>query len=411
MIFKGKRRQGIPYFISNDISKKLERVELSEKFMNENWFQKLIFENPQILPVDSIEIGFSPLISVGREISTDVGFIDNLFISPNGYLTIVEAKLWRNPEAKREVVGQIIDYAKELTTWSFERLNNAIKKRTGKQLLELIDDFQQISESEKSVLIDNIQRNLERGRFLLLIAGDGIRESVEEMIEYLSKSAQLQFTLGLVELQLFRNPNREDEYIVIPNLITRTREITRAVIRIENKNPNAKISVESDFQETDSPKKQLRGTITELDLLEQLEANTSLEIVTFVKNIIKNAISKNLEIDWNLGSFAIKFLDPSGSGIKISLLVVDRKGKIYLIQSGEQLKRLGYNQKIAYNYASETAKLFKNLSQHKTNLDTWNKYGKIQDLKAVYDQFEEQMDIYIESVTQENQAVASTRYN
>ena len=28
---------------------------------------------------------------------------------------LIECKLWRNPEARREVVGQILDYAKVLT--------------------------------------------------------------------------------------------------------------------------------------------------------------------------------------------------------------------------------------------------------------------------------------------------------
>ncbi len=43
-------------------------------------------------------------------------------VYPRGYLTIVETKLWRNPEARREVVGQIVDYAKELSTWDVEEL-------------------------------------------------------------------------------------------------------------------------------------------------------------------------------------------------------------------------------------------------------------------------------------------------
>ncbi len=33
---------------------------------------------------------------------------------------LVEAKLWRNPEARRKVIGQILDYAKELSRWNYE---------------------------------------------------------------------------------------------------------------------------------------------------------------------------------------------------------------------------------------------------------------------------------------------------
>ena len=58
--------------------------------------------------------GFSPPRTVGREVLTAAGLIDVLYVSPAGLVTIVETKLWRNPEARREVVGQILDYAKEL---------------------------------------------------------------------------------------------------------------------------------------------------------------------------------------------------------------------------------------------------------------------------------------------------------
>ena len=177
MINKGNRQQGSPYFISSDNSLKLERVPLIEKHFSENWLQKLIHENPQILPIDEIESGFAPLISIGREISTSVGYIDNLYISPNGYLTLVETKLWRNPEAKREVVGQILDYAKELTTWSFSKLNESIKQSNeifqnkSKGIIDLIKEFDLIEESDEQIIIDNIERNLKRGRLLLLIVG------------------------------------------------------------------------------------------------------------------------------------------------------------------------------------------------------------------------------------------------
>ena len=215
MIEKGNRSQGMPFSVSDHSTKKLERISLTEKVLQENWLQELIQANPQILPIDSIEVGFAPLLSLGREIPTKVGYIDNLFISPNGYLTIVETKLWRNPEAKREVVGQIIDYAKELTNWTFDDLNNAVKKCNPKKLdiIEINEEFEPIEEHERSVLIDNIERNLKRGRFLLLIVGDGIRESVEDMIDYLSNTAQLLFTLGLVELQIYKDPFNDNSLI------------------------------------------------------------------------------------------------------------------------------------------------------------------------------------------------------
>jgi hypothetical protein len=39
-------------------------------------------------------------------------------VTPSGLPVLVECKLWRNPQARHQVVSQILDYAKELSRWS-----------------------------------------------------------------------------------------------------------------------------------------------------------------------------------------------------------------------------------------------------------------------------------------------------
>ena len=410
MINKGNRQQGTPYFISETNSFQLERIPLNEKHFQENWLQKIIHKNPQILPIDDIESGFAPLISLGREISTSVGYIDNLYISPNGYLTIVETKLWRNPEAKREVVGQIIDYAKELTNWNFTKLNDGVKNSSqlynnnSKGIIELIKDFENIEEHEEYKIIDNIERNLKRGRFLLLIVGDGIRESVEEMVDFLSNTPQIQFTLGLVELQFYKNPNVEGELIAIPNLITRTREITRAIVKIEN-STNGNVTIETDFIEEKVKPITARTTITEDDFFEQLQQNTDYESAEFAKHILATVKEKGYFVEWRQGAFVAKILDPNGSGSKITLFVTDRKGLFYLMQSGDQLKRLGMSNDISLIYAKNTSELVKGLFPHPNHPDCWNKYATIKEIKPVFPEFMNEVDNYVENIIDQQKSI------
>ena len=410
MINKGNRQQGTPYFISETNSFQLERIPLNEKHFQENWLQKIIHKNPQILPIDDIESGFAPLISLGREISTSVGYIDNLYISPNGYLTIVETKLWRNPESKREVVGQIIDYAKELTNWNFTKLNDGVKKSSqlynnnSKGIIELIKDFENIEEHEEYKIIDNIERNLKRGRFLLLIVGDGIRESVEEMVDFLSNTPQIQFTLGLVELQFYKNPNVEGELIAIPNLITRTREITRAIVKIEN-STNGNVTIETDFIEEKVKPITARTTITEDDFFEQLQQNTDYESAEFAKHILATVKEKGYFVEWRQGAFVAKILDPNGSGSKITLFVTDRKGLFYLMQSGDQLKRLGMSNDISLIYAKNTSQLVKGLFPHPNHPDCWNKYATIKEIKPVFPEFMNEVDNYVENIIDQQKSI------
>jgi hypothetical protein len=67
----------------------------------------LIFDHPTILPVAEFEPGIGRVIAVAKEVHLPgAGFIDVLLISEHGRLIAVECKLWRNPQARREVVGR-----------------------------------------------------------------------------------------------------------------------------------------------------------------------------------------------------------------------------------------------------------------------------------------------------------------
>src|ERR1700749_185485 len=61
---------------------------------------------------------FSGAVPICRELNPPAGPSDNFMVTPSGLPVLVECKLWRNPEARREVVTQILDYAKELSRWS-----------------------------------------------------------------------------------------------------------------------------------------------------------------------------------------------------------------------------------------------------------------------------------------------------
>ena len=125
-------------FSDGDDLVKLRRISHDDRAFNESFIQDLVLRHPDVLPAAELDETKSPLVPIGSEIATDVGPIDALFVSPSGGITIVEAKLWRNPESRREVVGQIIDYAQNLSTWSYERLDKTCRQATGRSLWELV---------------------------------------------------------------------------------------------------------------------------------------------------------------------------------------------------------------------------------------------------------------------------------
>ncbi len=119
------RTSGTPHMVGGSGSAiALERVKFVDAKMKEGFLQELLHESPALLPVASFDEHFGPLASLGREIMG----IDNLFISPAGRLTVVETKLWRNPQATRRVLAQILDYAARLSKLGFEELEATCRR-------------------------------------------------------------------------------------------------------------------------------------------------------------------------------------------------------------------------------------------------------------------------------------------
>jgi hypothetical protein len=144
---------------------------------------------------------------------------------------LVECKLWRNPEARREVVGQILDYAKVLSRWSFSDLQREVNSRTGMGPNALLGLVRAADPNVDEIqFTDAVTANLRRGRFLLLILGDGVREDVEAIASYLQAHAGLHFTFGLVEFPVYRLPG--GERLVAPRVVTRTTSIVRNVVAV-----------------------------------------------------------------------------------------------------------------------------------------------------------------------------------
>jgi hypothetical protein len=129
------------------------------------------------------------------------------------------------------VVGQILDYSKELTRWSASDLQREVSrrlKRSGNVMLELLREAGH--DIDEIAFNDALTHNLRRGRFLLLIVGDGIREGVEAITEYLQAHAGLHFTLGLVELPVYAVS--DGSQIIVPRVLARTQTIMRTVVSV-----------------------------------------------------------------------------------------------------------------------------------------------------------------------------------
>lgn len=199
---------------------------------DESWLRDTLAAVPEIIPIAEIDASYGPLVPLCRELRTDAGPVDLAFINPDGLLTLVECKLWRNPEARRKVVAQVLDYARSIARWTYADLQREVAKAThmpGNVPFALVQAKH--PGLEEPAFVDAVARSMRSGRFLLLVAGDGIREDVGAIAELINRNAALGFSFGLIEVALF---NFGTGLVIQPRTLARTLTIERTVVIVRD---------------------------------------------------------------------------------------------------------------------------------------------------------------------------------
>jgi hypothetical protein len=342
------------------------RLDRGEIQHDEGWLQKLIFRFPQVLPVHELEPGFSRLVPVCLELPTPAGYVDNLYLTGTGDLVMVECKLWRNPEARREVVAQIIDYANGMASWTYTDLQDAVQRAStadaGRPASTLYELVEEAGETDEAGFVDAVSRNLRLGRILLLIVGDGIREGVESLWEFLQLHAGFHFTLGIVEMPVFRLP--DGGFIVQPRVLARTVNIERGIVRMVD----GHTAIEAPTSGTGAHAVGRRTSISQdrlLELLAKQEPNLPAALQSFMdraKNlgVVLEAATKSLQIRWQSPddlSFALAGISERGELLTYNVnWVPDGIGHIELAHE--------YLEKIAALIGGEVRKTVKPANWH-----------------------------------------------
>jgi len=191
------------------------KVAESIKAKAEAELQKLLIESPSLIPIDEIREGVSPLVFAVSEFGLPgSGNTDVIAFSPDGDIAIVECKLATNPEAKRKVIGQILEYAAYLWKMSFDDLNSRIQRMKGKNLIELVRESV-AGEWDEETFLTGIKQSLMSGSFILIIVVDEINEELKRIIRYINECSESAFSLHALEMRRFRVEGIE---VLVPHL-------------------------------------------------------------------------------------------------------------------------------------------------------------------------------------------------
>jgi hypothetical protein len=214
---------------------------------NEAWLRDTLFDHPDLLPLRDIDPSFGPLIPLCKELRTEAGPLDIAFINQHGRLTLVECKLWRNPEARRKVVAQVLDYARAISSWTYSDLQRRVSAALGRQGNVPFELARAKNPGlNEQQFVDDTALAMRSGRFLLLIAGDGIREDVSAITELVNRNAASGFAFGLVEVALY---GFEDGGLAIqPRAIVKTQVIERTVVIVRETGQANPVPVVDEFE-------------------------------------------------------------------------------------------------------------------------------------------------------------------
>lgn len=202
-----------------------------EQFNSEDKLQELVAKYPKLLSGEQMDPE-NPRrwILVGREqgIADDIDgghrwSLDHLLIDQDAVPTMVEAKLSKNPESRRAVIGQMMDYAAHATqTWDATGIRYDFEERCKSEGLDPSEEIATLLDSDDEPDADkfweDVGTNLRAARLRLLFVADSIPSELARVVEFLNEQMPRTEVLAVEIKQSSGQPGR----ILVPRVIGRT---------------------------------------------------------------------------------------------------------------------------------------------------------------------------------------------
>ncbi len=185
------------------------RLVESAAYGNETALQNLLAESPGLISIDEVRPDASPLVFAVREFSLPIGSIDLLAFTAGGDMAVIECKLAANPEVKRKVIGQVLEYGAGLWEMSYAELDEAIRMRLGDNLAELVKKTANDPAWDEERFRGNVAAGLANGNFMLIIVVDEINDELARIVRFINVCGSPSFEFAALEMRRFQAENAE----------------------------------------------------------------------------------------------------------------------------------------------------------------------------------------------------------
>ena len=152
----------------------------------------ILDRDPEALPL----AGQPELIVVGQQVWTGSGKADVIAVERGGRPVIIEAKLHKNPEARRQVVAQTLEYAALLhrrTVDDFEKILEKSLRESGHSSLA-----DAIGEDDDEQFYKELADHLARGSFRIVFLLDRAPDVLVKLVGYLETITEDRIIVDLV---------------------------------------------------------------------------------------------------------------------------------------------------------------------------------------------------------------------
>jgi hypothetical protein len=162
----------------------------------------LVAAQPDVLGGEQIDSN-SPRrwLLVSREMgvpddsSADRWSVDLVFLDQDGVATLVEVKRSSDSRIRREVVGQMLDYAANVTVhWPTDRIRSVFEGRCREddkdpdlRLRELLDGDSKADKLDTAGFWHSVESNLRANRIRMLFVSDSIPSELQRIVEFLNE--------------------------------------------------------------------------------------------------------------------------------------------------------------------------------------------------------------------------------
>ena len=153
----------------------------------------ILSRDPRALPL----AGQPELTVVGQQVRIENGEADVIAVERGGRPVIIEAKLHKNPEARRQVVAQTLEYAAGLhrrTVDEFEQriLGSSLRDSGYESLADAI------GEDDDENFYKNLAEDLARGSFRIVFLIDRAPDVLVKLVGYLETITEDRIIVDLV---------------------------------------------------------------------------------------------------------------------------------------------------------------------------------------------------------------------